>query len=299
MRRATLVVQNFSHGYVARFVDYLHGVLRRNFDDGSQLVLCDTIDGAVYPEGLVFLIGENFPPFRRRPGCTYIGLNLSVVTPLGSPFAASLNGYRQIYRKRRMLAAKLPLCDALLDYYPAQTRALSAGLALPVLGFPFAVAPEPRVSTEFDVCFVGHLTARRRRVLSDLKDRGHRLSPHSGVPIEEVAAASALCLNIHTERSNHLEIPRLVAALAAGCPVVTETSHGLSDFASGDFVVERPLPRLADAVAGLLADPGDLAGRGEAGATWYRERYLPAADARWAEICATLTDLSDRPARRA
>jgi len=299
MRRATLVVQNFSHGYVARFIDYLHGVLRRHIDDGSRLVLCDTIDGAAYPEGLVFIVGENFPPFRRRPGCTYIGLNLSVVTPLGSPFAASLNGYRQIYRKRRMLAAKLALCDALLDYYPAQTRVLSSRLSLPVLGFPFAVAPEPRAPLAHDVCFVGKLTARRRRILSDLSGRGHRLSPHSSLPIEEVAAASALCLNIHTERSNHLEIPRLVAALAAGCPVVTETSHGLSDFATGDFVVERPLRELADTVANLLSDPEDIAGRGEAGATWYREKYLPAADARWADICATLTDLADRPARHA
>lgn len=284
MPSASLVVQDFSYGFVRRFVDYLHGVMQRYLDPDAALLICDRVDDAAYPEGLVFLIGENFPPFKRRAGCTYAYLNLSVVSPLGSPFAASLAGHRQVFRKRRMLAGKLPLIDVLLDYYPPQTARLQRSLSLPVIGYNVAVSAadnRPDGDPDFDVCFVGGMTSRRRRVLDDLQSRGFRLSPSQGAPIEDLAARSALCLNIHTERSNHLEVPRFVAALSTGCPVVTETSYGVSGLGAGEIVVERPLAEVADAVSGLLGDKDRLTALQRQSLSWYTSYYLPRAEARW------------------
>ena len=298
MRRATLIVQTFSLSYVENFVRYLYGVLQRHLDPDALLVVCDEIDEADHPDGVILVIGENFRPFRRRPGCRYAFVNLSVVTLLGNPLSASLLGHRQVFRKRRMLNAKLPLFDVLLDYYPPQTRKLQRQLPIPVLGFDVAIAaarPLPMAERDFDVCFVGGMTARRKQVLDELARRGLALSPQSGAPIEDIAARSRCCLNVHTERSNHLEIPRLVAAFSRGCPVVTETSFGLSDIAADRFASEYRLPALADGVEAMLADPDRLRRLGADCAAWYRDTYLPRAEARWAEICGNIAERQAGP----
>lgn len=294
MPSASLIVQDFSYGFVRRFVDYLHGVMQRHLNPDAALFISPQVDDAAYHEGLVFLIGENFPPFKRRQGCTYAYLNLSVVSPLGSPFSASLAGHRQVLRKRRMLAGKLPLIDVLLDYYPPQTVRLQRSLKLPVVGFDVAVeAADDRVERhrDFDICFVGGMTVRRRRVLGDLQSRGFRLSPSHGAPIEDIAARSALCLNIHTERSNHLEVPRFVAALSTGCPVLTETSYGVAGLGAGDVVVERPLAEVADTVSALLGDTDRLVALRRQCLSWYTSDYLPRAEARWQEVFDKVTAL--------
>lgn len=294
MPNASLVVHDFSYGFVRRFVDHLHGLIRRHLDPQSELFICSEVDAAAYPDGLVFMIGENLPAFRRRPGCVYAYLNFSVVTLLGSPFAASLGGHRQVLRKRRMFSGKLPLIDMLLDYYPPQTARLETALSLPVMGFDVAVAPsqpDRTAPSEYDVCFVGSMTPRRRRVLDDIKAKGIRLSPSQGAPIEEVAARSDLCLNIHTERSNHLEVPRFVAALSTGCPMVSETSFGIDALGAGDFVIERPLPSLADAVLESLQDRPRLQALQTQSLNWYRTQYLPRTEARWCEIFEQATAL--------
>ena len=294
MRRATLVVQTFSLFYVRNLVSHIHDALRRHLDPDAALVICDEIDQAAHPEGVVFIIGEKFRPFRRRPGCRYVLLNLSVVTPLGNPFAASIRGHRQVLKKRRLLREKLPLVDMLLDYYPPQTRALRRRVGIPVMGFDAAVAPRspvPMSERAYDVCFVGGMNPRRKAVLDRIEARGFVLSPHEGEPIEDIAARSRCCLNIHTERSNHLEVPRLVAALSTGCPVVTETSFGLASFGAGEFVDQRPLTALDDGVAAMLSDRDRLRRLGESCAAWYRETYLPRAEARWKDICDTLRQM--------
>lgn len=291
MPRASLVIQRYSDAYVRNFARFVHDALRRFIDPDAPLLLPNEVDDAAYPEGLVFLIGEKFRPFTRRPGCTYVYLNLSVVSWLGNPFATSLDGHRVIRRKRRLLAGKLPLIDVLLDYYPAQTRILARRLDLPVLGFDVALAPRPPLpplERVHDVCFVGGINDRRREVLDRLSAAGLRLSPSEGAPIEEIAALSRLCLNIHAERSRHLETPRIVAALSVGTPVLTETSHAAGAFAGLPFIVDRPKARLAGAARELLSDPARLAALGEEAGRWYREVYHPAAERSWRDLCRHL-----------
>ncbi|MDJ1006309.1 MAG: hypothetical protein QNJ13_00665 [Paracoccaceae bacterium] len=293
MRRTTLIVHDFSQAYVGNFVRYLHQALRRHADPEAELVFCKSVDDAAHGPGLVFIIGEKFPPFRRRPGCVYAYLNLSVVSRLGSPLAASVKGHRLILQKRQLLNAKLDLVDVVLDYYAPQTEVLSRQLPVPVMGFDYAVDPSRtggRREVLYDVCFVGGLSERRQTVLDGIAARGFTLSPSSGAPIESIAAASACCLNVHVHRSNHLEIPRIVAALANGCPVVTETSHGIAGLGAGEFVTERPLAALAGEVERRLGDREALADLGLRSVAWYRDSYLPRAEARWREICRSLAE---------
>lgn len=294
--RAALVVQTFSLGYVENFVHYFHDVLRRHLDPETPLIVVDALDEAPDLGGDVFIIGENFPVFGRRTGCRYIYLNFSVVTPLGGLLSASLRGHRQILRKRRMLERKLSQIDVLLDYYAPQTEALRNRIDLPVYGFDVAIAPvssTPVLERPYDVCFVGGMTPRRQAVLDAVAAQGLAISPHSGAPIEKLTAQSKCCLNIHMERSAHLEIPRVIAALSRGCPVVCETSLGLADWNAGDIIDERPLGQLAAGVAEMLSDRERLVARADRAARWYNDVYLAGAEARWSE---TLADLSARQA---
>lgn len=293
MPRASLVIQRYSDVYVHNFARFVHDALRKSIDSEAPLFLPDEIDDADYPEGLVFLIGEKFRPFARRPGCRYVYLNLSVVSALGNLFMTSLDGHRVIRRKRRLLAEKLPLIDVLLDYYPPQTEVLSRRLDLPVLGFKVALtprAPLPAEARMHDICFVGGVNDRRREVLDRLASQGARLSPSEGAPIEEIAAVSRLCLNIHAERSRHLETPRIAAALSVGTPVLTETSHAPGSLAGHAFIVERSRAGLAEAALELLADPERLSALGQEAAAWYREVYFPGAERAWRDLCQRLCD---------
>lgn len=297
MPHASLVVQRFSDAYVRNFARFVLDALRRSIDPDAALFLPDEVDDAAYPDGLVFLIGEKFKPFERRPGCRYIYLNLSVISWLGNPFAISLDGHRVIRRKRQLLAQKLPQIDVLLDYYPAQTARLARELDLPVLGFDVAMAPRSplrREHRQHDVCFVGGLNERRRTVLNPLSAKGVQLSPHEGAPIEDIAAASRLCLNIHAERSRHLETPRIAAALSVGTPVLTETSYGAGAFAGHGFIVDRPLGQLASTALSLLEDPDRLAALGADAAAWYGEVYYPGALASWESLCQRITEQTSR-----
>ena len=299
MPRASLVIQTFSDAYVHNFARFVHRALRTYLDPDAALVLCDQIDGTEHPEGLIFIIGENFRPFTRRPGCRYVLMNLSVVTLLGNPLDTSLNGYRQMWRKRRMLSRKLPLIDVLLDYYPPQTRALQRQISCPVFGFDVALAtseaPLPAAARDFDVCFVGGINDRRRTILDRISAQGAVLSPSSGAPIEDIAAASRICLNIHSERSNHLEVPRIVAALSRGTPVVSEASYGLQDLTGGrDFVAESRLSDLPERIGAMLSDPARLSRLGEDCHAWYRDDYLIRAERNWQELCLNLSEMPSR-----
>ncbi len=291
MPRATLFVHSFSFPYIENFVRYFHGILRRQVDPDAQLLIADEVDSEAYEEGLVFVIGENLAAFRRRPNCRYIFLNLSVVTLLGSPFAASLNGCLQVFRKRRMLLSKLHLFDALLDYYPPQTAALKRQLSIPVYGFDVAVparATVPIADRDYDVCFVGGITARRGKLLDGLEQEDIVMSPHSGASIEKIAERSRCCLNVHQERSNHLEIPRVLAAVSAGCPVVTENSYGLEALGMGSFVKPYGYTELVHGIRDMLSDKQRLQERADAARDWYSNHYLPAAETRWAALLAEL-----------
>lgn len=293
-----LVVHEFSlpfiHGVVAR----LKTQLQQHYGDVHFVTVAASLD-EITPESpaTIFFIGERLPPFRRWPGCRYVYLNFSVVAMIGNPFATSLRGLRLIRSKRRLLEQKLSLVDAVLDYYPAQTRVLKKALSIPVMGFlPCSTASRttlvPMAARAYDLCFVGGITPRRQRVLDQAAAAGFRLSPSKGHHLEDLTAQSRCTLNVHMQASNHLEIPRIVGALSTATPVVTERSHGLDDIVdpSRDCIRSGRIGDLIGLARSLLADTADL-DRMAARSLEAYQAYAARSDAAMSEAVRTVRDL--------
>lgn len=295
-----IVASKNSLTYVPLIVKTLKNIIEADFRAAAPLFVCDRVDEAPIPRGsIVFVVGESFPRFTKKPGCLYLYLNFSVVEFMGNPMSIGLSGLRQVGKKRRMLREKLDCFDVLLDFLPLQTTLLQHRLDMPVMHFPPCVdpalldeSPSPN-GTPYDVCFVGGATARRRAVLRRIETKGLSLSPSSEVILEEIAARSSLCLNIHAARSNHLETPRIVGALAAGCPVVTEKSFGIRSVFPADIVIAAPLVRLPSTVRELLQDRARLDDLRQRSTEWYRSVYFPEAQRRWGEICSAARAMAE------
>lgn len=299
MCRAYLIIQKVSFDHVSHVARFIHGTLRDSFGPDTNLIVCDQIDEADHVDNaIIFVIGEGFRPHTRRPGCTYVYLNFSIVAVMGNPLHMSKVGWSAIRRKRRMLIEKQAGFDVLLDYFGPQTLRLQRQMDMPVFGFGVAVDPgaintsTPMSDRPFDVCFVGSMTPRRQKVMDALAALGLRVSPHSGVVYEDIAAQSRCCINIHAHRSNHLETPRIIGAMAAGIPVVTEPSYGLGELLPPDLVTTSRLGHLPETVRGLLNKPDMLVRNQQAVRNWYEKIYLNQCRTQWASICLKVSDLA-------
>ena len=296
MQGAVLVVHYFSYPFIRNVAHFIHETLGDSFERGAALSIREAVDEAEFEENTaVFIIGETFPPFQRQDGCRYFYLNFSVVSVLGRPWETGLAARRAIRHKRKMLAGRLGSVDAVLDYYPPQTRVLQRQLGLLVLGFDVAtVAPAKSISMRerpYDVCFVGSLNARRRAVCDVIRDRDLSMSPSKDIVIEDAAAQSRVCLNVHSVRSHHFETPRFLAAFAAGTPMVTEPSFGAGGIVDLSHAVEDRCDALPDAVERLLSEDDRLEEMGQNARHWYLATYLPRARKNWRETCERLRHL--------
>ena len=297
MSRAALVVHSYSYPYIKNVTNFIHSTIQAYLDAASELLICDTVDAAPYDENtLVFLIGEKFPPFERRAGCTYIYLNFSVVTVLGRPWETGLKARRGIRTKRRLLDQRLHSVDLILDYFPPQTKALRRELNVPVLGFTVATANrapfKPMQDRAFDVCFVGGLNHRRQSVCDAITALNLSLSPSQGIDIEDAATASRVCLNVHSVKSHHLESPRFVAGLSSGTPVVTEPSFGASAAFDPRYAIESSYVDLPTTIVRLLSDPQKLDVLGRKTQSWYRGTYLPQAQNHWCGVLEKIVEFA-------
>ncbi len=305
MAKPALIVHKFSFLYIRHVVTHIHRSLKRGFGDCDLHFVAEIDEAPVEDGSLVFVIGENLGRHERRPGCTYIFLNFSVVTHLGNPLNASPQGWRAIWRKARLLQTKLDLFDVLLDYWEPQTLNLQRKLSVPVRHFPCAVGMDdmpdlvPLNERAFDVCFVGSENPRRAKVLEAIRDAGLTLSPQKDVVFEEVAAQSRICLNVHSHRSNHLETPRLVGAMAANCPVVSERAFGIAEFAPEGTVTTAEIAEIPNRIKALLDRPQVLQTQMDRASDWYQGTYLPRAEAQWTALCAELAQMHENRTRMA
>ncbi|WP_411890969.1 hypothetical protein [Yoonia sp. SDW83-1] len=295
MTSAALIIQKVSFDHISHVARFIHAELAKHFGPDTGLIVCDEIDNATHPDNaVIFVIGEGFQPHRRRPGCFYVYLNFSIVSVMGNPLQLSKVGWSAIRRKRRMLAEKQSGFDLLLDYFAPQTRRLQRQLDIPVLGFDIGVDPAlidrtvPPADRPYDICFVGAMTPRRQQVIAELEGSGLTISPHSGVVYEDIAAQSRCCINIHAYRSNHLEIPRIIGAVAAGTPVVTELSYGLQTLIPSDLVKTSGLRQLPKIARNLCRDPFALQNMQARSFNWYEQSYLPHCRQNWADICVKI-----------
>lgn len=111
-------------------------------------------------------------------------------------------------------------------------------------------------------------------MLEKLRAAGCVISPSSGVDAEDIAAQSRCTLNIHMQRSNHLEIPRVMGAIAVS-PLITEDSYGIHELLPQRLVRAVPYRKLVDQTLATLADPGGLEETVELARLWYCDIGAP------------------------
>ena len=283
MAKSYLVVRDKSLPYIGNIVKFITETSRSIFYD-CEIVITSAVDSMDYEDrSIVMVIGEGFPDFKTNKKCKYFYFNFSVVCLLGNIFMNSYSGINQIRNKYDLLKRKLHSFDAIFDYYPPQTRKLSKTLPVNVFSFLPASIPStfphnlPMNEREFDVCFVGGMTTRRTAVANHLMAAGLKLSPSSGEDIESIAVKSRCTLNVHLQRSNHLEIPRVMGALMAGSPVVSEKSYQMTEIFPEALALECTYSNIIESTINMLSDIEKLKDLSEKSFSWYRKVYFPYA----------------------
>lgn len=287
-----LVVHSFSYRYITAAVDYIREQLEAYVPTGAQFFVCEDLDGADISDGsVVFVVGDPFGRFTRRPTCRYIFVNFSILERLGPAECYSPAARQWIDRKRAAFDGKVQWYDAVLDYDEEQAARLADALPIPVLSFHIGMREavySHQPAREFDVCITGTPTPRRVTLERRLSRKGHRLSPATGVVLEEVAARSRTVMNAHAYRSANVEFPRIVSALLSGAVLVTEENPRLSRFFPPGLFVVAEYGRIAARVEAVLADPAGSAAVSARAAEWMRTTYLPKCAAAWQHLFEAL-----------
>jgi hypothetical protein len=294
MAKIYLLVNRVSYDYIKSVSQYIWLQINKNLSNSTQLLICDHVDSIDFEIGsVVFVIGDPFNSFEKKPNVKYVFLNFSVVLRLGSIFEFNYFAYRIISRKRKVLESKLGCFDYLLDYWPSQTIVLKNKLSkykIHIDSFPVGIIPFqkekiiPLDKRRYDVCFVGEMSPRRERLLSELKMLGIKISPTSGVCLEDVALDSRIVLNLHSRKSNHLEIPRILGAFATGSTLVSEHCYRMNDIFPLDTYVGCKYSDIPLRILKLLSDFESLDLVASRGYNWLEKDYLKRCDLEWEGI---------------
>lgn len=287
--RVYVAISAASYRYVRNIADATAAAIASVFAEPTEKLILERWAAEPFaPNSLIFVIGEPFV-LTPVPGCRIVFLNFSVVAFLGRWFDFGLEAMRTIRYKRRLLDAKLQHSDYVLDYWPEQAQLLHDKLGVPVAAFPICVGLPPRDHAlgqprEFDVCIVGGDSPRRKRLIEKLRRAGLKLSPSNGVALEDAAIRSKLVLNVHTYRSNHLELPRMLGAYACGSVLVTERSYSIERHLPNASYVEADYAALPEQILDLVNDPARRTRIASVAYDWLERDYAAAAAIRWHEL---------------
>jgi hypothetical protein len=131
---------------------------------------------------------------------------------------------------------------------------------IPIVPGPAVVfARDADLVPSVDVLFFGTPSPRREHILAQLRERGLSVEVVSGAYAWELTPAiqrARIVLHVHYYETRLLPVARLLQPVAAGVPVVCETSvcSALSDWSDAGIVF-APYEALAQACVALLATP--------------------------------------------
>ena len=292
MPRCYLVIHTVSYRFVRNVAEYIFDQLRRHGPREVAFHSCDSVDSIDYePGSIIFVIGDPFATFVRRPRCCYVFVNFSLLYRLGGEENYGPRGRRWISEKHRLFTERIRSFDYALDCHPHQSEMLTGEFGVPCRFFPLGLKPEayatPRAKL-FDVCNVGTVTPRRNVLARRMGRSGIRLSPATGIALEDAAAQSKIVLNVHAYRTANVGLPRVVSALLSGAALVAENSADVSAAFPPQLYVTARYCDLSKAITGLLADPRSATNMAKAAGDWMRSIYLPRSDAIWARLVPTV-----------
>lgn len=294
MAKTYLVVHRISYKYIKNIADYIWQNIVKYAINPAEFQLANSIDEVGFVAGsTVFVIGDPFKVFQRTTGVTYIFLNFSVLAMTGSPFSFGFGAYRLLSHKRKILEGKLGCFDHVLDYWPAQTSVLEKKFkkyGKQIESFPVGLCPTPESllvplsARKYDVCFVGSITARRKKVLAKIAALGISLSPSSGVDLEEAARDSRIVLNLHAHRSEHLESPRILGAFSTRAALVTEQCDSLHGVFPSETYFAFAYADLPLQIKSLLDKSEMLESTAARGYCWLKEKHMDTCEQDWSRI---------------
>lgn len=260
-----LVIHKVSHRYVASVINYIRAVIQDV--TGVKVVerVAERIDEIAFPRSAtVFVIGDPFAPFAKRKDCYYVFLNFSLLYNVTQWGSLSWKARIWIRQKHLRFLQKVQCYDAILDFYQPQAVMMRRELkdaGIMVMCFwtntldTTAAVPPPLDDRRWDVCVVGNLSRRRRRIYRELEKLGCRLSPFETTDLALVMTQSRLTLNVHFHRCDTLEAPRVIQALNLGCCLVTETCYGLEQLVPRDCFRSVEYDDIVQEVVGMLESP--------------------------------------------
>lgn len=187
-----------------------------------------------------------------------------------------------MYTKRRWFMSKLGCFDMVLDFYRPQSRIMMRKLAThPVVVRHFLVGTACQARGQlqdldrckWDVCVVGAVSPRRKRLYARLRDSGCTLSPLETDDFKSVIVQSRIVLNVHYAWCDTFEVPRIIEAFANGTCVVTEPCYAMSELVPSNCYVCATYGEIVEQVRSLLNHPDQISRVGSAAARYYREEY--------------------------
>lgn len=286
-----LIVHKISYKYISRIVDYIYEQLNKHSLLNVEFILCDDInDVNLEFNSTVYIIGDLFDNFNKTKNCKYVFLNFSVLYVIGNPMNCSFNAYRKIRKKKKIFESKIKCFDFILDFWPLQTFFLQNEFSIPVKSFPVGVnldnlnINEKTTDRKYDLCFVGSMTNRREKLLKKIESLGLEITPYKNVIFEEKAMESKIVLNVHAHRSNHIEMPRIIGALACKSALVTEFNSNLSKLVVSDCYISNTYNKLIPQIEFLLVNPDEINTLATNGFNWINNNYLIKCEIEWKKI---------------
>lgn len=268
--------------YARNVADWIYSVLEQYFPSPPIRIQRSHIDIADLPVNtLLFVLGQETILCNRQDSVRVVFICLSAFYSVRGILNQSLGGIRLLRRRRKKVAKNiLPYTDAIIDYYPRHAEVLQKKLNnnLIVHSFLLNSISSGKSSVEFakrrwDICIVGGRSKRREAVWKRLLVRGLSLSPASSECLEETILNSRLVLNIHSERYDNVEVPRIIAAIQNGVSVLSEPCYGLNDILPNNLIDICEYKDLGERALFLLSNPAFLHEMSDHARSWYDSVY--------------------------
>jgi len=294
-----LVTHPISYNYIRNTIAYIYSTLNKLCCGKTSHLTIDRIEDFDYPpHSVVFIIGDPFPSFTKRSDCFYAFINFSLLYNVSGRLFLMPSARKWIQGKHQLLIKKANCYDLILDYYPAQTRLMKQDIEnrnnnIKVMSFLTNIEPDsstylkPLEQCEWDICVIGTVSKRRKKIYDKLCKFGYRLSPYNG-DLGTVMANSRLTLNVHIYDCDNLELSRIIETIKIGRCLVTENCYGLDNLLPRFCYCSDKYSRLVDHIQDLLKDPERMNKVGQEARDYVNNIYQQQCEQSWRQIIDVL-----------
>ncbi len=268
--------------YASKEADWIYSIISQHFAAQHTRTKWSEIDIAKLPaDTLLFVLGQETILCNRQDSVRVVFICLSAFYRVRGILNQSLDGIRLLRRRRnKVLRNILPYSNVIIDFYPRHAEVLRRKLNKKVVVHSFLLnsvsAGKSSIifdKRRWDICIVGGRSKRREAVWKKLMALGLSLTPAASECLEESIINSRLVLNIHSEKYDNVEVPRIIAAIQNGVSVLSEPSYGLEDIIPMDLLNISDYNNIEKSAVMLLGSPHLLHQKSELAKHWFESEY--------------------------